>query len=257
MNPFENFIDSESKKVFLTPKLIGVGAGIGQGKTTLLHTMIYQYLKSGIDVIYFTEEPQHRSIRLMVLGLAGLEEKKLGNISVYRMMSNNFIFDFNKKSERHLEFSNNKKVIITDYDFLFLGEKVFSYKKIKSENTRYVLVEKSKNKSRFELINKEEENPNFRARFITESFIGLAYNFNTHIICSFQTKRTLTDNTFEILNSFAKPFLYSSDLFFLIKKNDNDNEKFTIKTLKTRSDHFGNRIECKIDTNNLTLATIN
>jgi hypothetical protein len=53
MNPFVDIVKVNKSKTLIDSKLIIVGSQCGGGKTTAIHTMILNYIKSGVNVILF------------------------------------------------------------------------------------------------------------------------------------------------------------------------------------------------------------
>src|SRR3972149_2300164 len=246
MNPFSDIVRVDESKNIIYPQLIGVGSTSGHGKSLVMTTIAFNFIKSVVNVLLFSES----SRRFRNTDLVSHElEKTLGKLIILDFFYEDTIQSFNQKIAHHLEFLTGSCVIIIDGPMFDLNNNSFSYTKFKDENTRVVIFEKYNLKARLSYIRKTEENKYVRQREIAETLRSLALNFNTHVIISNQHRASVDDTTMPINSSIV----YASDIYFSIKKRENI---FSITRLKDRNGLDGMVAECVLEDNHLTLTTI-
>jgi hypothetical protein len=254
MNPFTDIVTVNENRTLVDSRLITVGSASGQGKTIAIHTMILNYILSGVNVILFSEARERCSnVLFNYLNSLKVEVKLLGNITMFPLISEDTIQEFNKKIANQLKFANGSSVIIIDGPMFDLRRNSFSYKKFKNENTRFVIFEKFDKKSRLDTLQREEENPYTRKRVIAESLRNLAIELNTHIIISSQHRRQIGIDEPSIADT---ALLYASDIYIASQKHPEKEGVFVIKRIKDRFSSNNTLANCSFDTNNLTFATI-
>lgn len=246
MNPFEDIVKVDKDNNLKDSKLITVDSSVGGGKTVAIHTMILNYIKSGINVILFSET-QGRSTRVLFAHFKlNFNKETMGKLITFPLFFEDTIQLFNRTVEHHLEFLAGNTVIVIDGP-MFENQQSFSYKKFKNENTRFVLIEKYNKRTQLDILKREEENPFMKKKVIAESLRSLAINFNTHIILSAQFNRMTSISD--------KLLMYASDIYITTQRSENKENTFVIRRVKDRMGNIG-VIECGIDNNNLTFATI-
>ena len=111
MNPFSDIVCVESGNL-LHSQFIVVGSSAGQGKSLVLSTMAFNYMKAGVNVILFSENPQ-RYIGFDINSLK-VNKKSLGQLIIHNVFYEDSIQAFNQKIAHHLEFLTGSCVIIID-----------------------------------------------------------------------------------------------------------------------------------------------
>jgi hypothetical protein len=252
MNPFVDIIKVDKNRNLQDSRLITVGSKCGQGKTIAIHTMILNYILSGINVVLFSEV-QGRSTRMLFhyLNSLNLDKKTIGRFVTFPMIFEDTIEGFNKIVARNLEFMIGTTVLVIDGPMFEMQPNSFSYKRFKNENTRFVIVEKYNKKSRLDIIEKEEENPYTKKRAIAETLRNLAIHFNTHVIVSAQHR-----NVSHELDISDTSMIYASDVYITTKKHPEKEGVFVITRPKDRFSSNRAVMNCSYDENNLTFATI-
>jgi hypothetical protein len=252
MNPFVDIVKVDENRNLEDSRLIIVGSKCGEGKTIAIHTMILNYILSGINVILFSET-QERSTRMLFnhLDSLNLDKKTIGQFVTLPLIFEDTIEGFNRAVAHNLEFMIGATVLIIDGPMFEMQSDSFSYKKFKNENTRFVIVEKYNRKSRLDTTRKEEENPYTKKKIIAETLRSLATHFNTHIIISTQHRNTSHD-----LESSDASMIYASDVYVTTKKHPEKEGVFIIMRYKDRFSPNLGVVNCAYDKNNLTFATI-
>ncbi len=250
MNPL---IDIKiNKQGFLSePKLIGISAMAGHGKTLIIRTLILDYIKSGINVILFSETNEEHTFE----NIKNIKPKKqfLGTLAVFNMSFADDIKNFNSIILQQLKFMTGNFIIIIDRPMFLYNDNSFIYTHIKNENTRFVIFEKHKLEKLLEYKISKTINRFYQQRNIAQSLRQLSQLFNTHVIVTSQqyNKSIEIDGSTEQSNS---PLMYGSDIFFSIKRTND--KTFIITRVKDRCLNNTGIIKCNLNPKTLTLETI-
>jgi hypothetical protein len=249
MNPFVDIVKVDENRKLIGSKLITVSSTCGHGKTSIIYDMILNYIKSGINVVLFSEQREEaREILFRFLDVANWNRDTIGRLIIFPLFFEDSIQKFNKTMNQYLEFSESNTAIIIDGPMFDLQKNSFSYKKFRNENTRFVILEKYNKKSRLEIVKREEENPFLKRKIIAESLRNLAIEFNTHVIITSQKYRRMEEN------SSDTSLLYASDI--CINSEKNVDNTFTITRPKDRFSESMRTFKCIFNRNSLTFETI-
>jgi len=264
LNPFSNIVELDKDHPhFERGKIITLGAPIGGGKTLTSNSLALHYLESGINVLMFYEHERNAKTFMHYATEQKQKNEKFGILAVAPVCNYNTIKNFNQDIERVILNLQGMFVIIID-GFLFENDKsTFEYKRIKDENTRFVLFEKFNFKKTLEFEIIEEAAGNFqRTRKMVENLRALCNTFNTHVVITAQQPRSENSVKYPGLNNTttSSSHMYMSDLYFTSEKNHTGKEiinesEFTISLVKSRYSPDGQSIKCQLDKNNLTFVT--
>jgi hypothetical protein len=142
MNPFSDIVKVDKNRNLQDSRLITVGSTCGGGKTTAIHTMILNYIKSGVNVILFSETYEHSTEAHFHHIQMNFKKETMGILVTFPLFLEDTIESFNIAISNRLEFLKGTSVIVIDCPMFNLQNNSFSYKKFKNENTRFVIVEK-------------------------------------------------------------------------------------------------------------------
>ena len=127
MNPFSDIVKIDDRRNLTDSRLITISSPAGGGKSLAINTMILNYLKSGINVLLFSEKETRPLNGLFTL--KELNKKNLGSLVMFNMFFENTIKDFNRKITHYLEFLTGSCVIIIDGPMFENVPNYFLYKK--------------------------------------------------------------------------------------------------------------------------------
>jgi hypothetical protein len=265
MNPFSDISKIDESQNLPNYRLITIGSKCGDGKTLAIHTIVMNYINSGINVLLFSET-QARSTEFLFrnIDVKRNENKKLGNLITFNLIFETALESFHKKIIYYAQFMVGGFVIIIDGPMLDFTKESFSYIKF-GENTRFVIFEKFNLKKELSYVKKEEENPYIRNKKNAESLRELAVRFNTHVIITNQHSNSIHINGDEqdlINNRLILPTMLTSDAYFTINKlrettlvNNKESSMFLVSCEKNRYSKNSTKT-CVLDSETLTLATI-
>lgn len=250
MSLFPKIIELDENNKIKDSKLITISSSTGGGKTSLVHTMIYDYIKSGVNVIFFSETyNQSRSILFNLLDCLRLPKKTIGNLVITHCLYKEIIENFNNVISYHLKYLIGSTVIIVDGHMFDCQKSSFSYF---FENTRFVIFEKINSEQKnLEFFIEKDENQSVNQHKIANSLRQISLCFNTHVIITLQEHNKFSGSIAKNVNT---PFIFNSDICMSICKEFKNNI-FSIKMLKNRS-ALDTGIKNCILNNNLLLEPI-
>ena len=253
MNPFLDIVKVDNERNLTNSCLITVGSAAGQGKSLVINTMILNYLKSGINVLLFSEK-ETRSLNGLFT-LKELNKKNLGSLIMFNMFFENIIKDFNRKIAHYLEFMIGSTVIIIDGPMFEMIPNSFSYKKFKDENTRFVIFEKYNSIVEQLIFEEHQENSYIKKQKIAETLRSLAMHFKTHVITTTNMYTVPIGDKTKLTQIGGQSLMHVSDVYITLERNS-ETGVFLVSKIKNRFGSVNKITECVLKTNNLTLATI-
>lgn len=259
---------SEILKNINNAGLITIASKAGEGKTALCNSMLYHYLLSGINVIFFSEFSNQQRFEHLC-DVLQKEKDKNKNVGIGIFVDNfgipggNNHEIFKKVISHDLSFLKGQTVIIIDSDSFFNSEEDFDYCEM-SENTRYVIFEKTDLKNIFK---REEKLQRFVTSPLTEKFITKRKKvfFLRELIASLNLTVVFATNAYTGIDSdingeirihliINNHLMYGSDLIITSKKN-REEKTFDLKIEKSRYSAYNQPIKCLFEKESHSFVT--
>lgn len=251
-NPFSTYkcFDLESLS-FKGGSFISIGSPIGEGKSTLINSMILNYLEKEIDVLVFSENPKIRTYLSDTINYQKRLNTNTGTMYYVQMAFSkpveHFIANF-KHFLIHRPDRYKRFVIIFDGPMFETEQTAFNFFNIDS-NTRRVLIEKYTEKNRKELVYNIVDAPkHIKMRILIYSLKNFAAHFNSHVVLTIQFNKTGIGDTILPSNT---DMLYLGDMVFTVRKKTQHNFEFSC--IKNRYDVDNIKSECQLNPGNLSL----
>lgn len=253
MNPFStyNILKSENLS-FKAGSLIVVGSPVGQGKSSLINSMILNYIENNIDVLVFSENIKMRDKIVDAINQLKII-KEVGEMYYLTMIFSKPVERFINTFREFLAVRTNRYknfVIIFDGPMFEHEQTGFDFFNLNS-NTRRVLVEKFTKKNQHSDL-KYEITEGMTQRQVkhkrNHSLKNFSAHFNSHIVLTEQL-RLQQDNLIGDTED-----MQMGDVFFTVRKNAQHNFDFSCIKNRFGADHV--TVECALNRDNLSLELV-